>query len=329
MDRRVLLQWAAGAGCTAGCGARALTAEAAAAPSRVDDQDWVDTRRDRKLPLRVRWPADTLPVPGDGLPVLLYSHGLGGSRAGGEVWGQAWAAAGFVVVHLQHPGSDIDALRGVERPGRLRDAASPQQWAQRLADVGYVLDQITQRQARQQGPWARVRAHRAGLAGHSFGAHTTLAMAGQRWPGLAGVDEARLGAFVALSPTAPASDAVQALAAVRRPMLCISGSRDGDVLGNGATPERRLAVYEALPAGHKALLWLQDADHMSLAGQAGRAVEILPREPVTRALQARHHALVARVSTDWWLATLRDDAAAAARLVRPQGLADADLWAQG
>ena len=191
------------------------------------------------------------------------------------------------------------------------------------------LDQITQRQARQQGPWAQVRAHRVGLAGHSFGAHTTLAMAGQRWPGLAGVDEARLGAFVALSPTAPASDAVQALAAVRRPMLCISGSRDGDVLGNGATPERRLAVYEALPAGHKALLWLQDADHMSLAGQTGRAVEILPREPVTRALQARHHALVARVSTDWWLAMLRDDAAAAARLVRPQGLADADLWAQG
>ena len=28
----------------------------------------------------------------------MFSHGLGGTREGGAVWGEAWAAAGFVVV---------------------------------------------------------------------------------------------------------------------------------------------------------------------------------------------------------------------------------------
>lgn len=329
MDRRALLQWAALGG---GLGAGEV-ARAADTAGDVEDVTWVDRRRDRALPLRLRWPAAGLQVPPGGQAVVLFSHGLGGTRAGGEVWGQAWAAAGFVVLHLQHPGSDFDALRGLrggaDRAGGLRDAISPQQLLQRLADVGFVLDQIGQRQALAQGRWAQVRPQRVGLSGHSFGAHTTLGMAGQAWPGFAAVDEPRLGAFVALSPLAPAGAAAQSLAAIGRPMLCITGSRDGDVLGNGATPERRRAVYAALPPGRKALLYLQDADHMSFAGQTGRAVEILPRDAVTRDLQARHHALVARLSTDWWLARLLDDAQAQARLAQPAGLAEGDAWQQG
>lgn len=30
---------------------------------------------------------------------------------GVAVWGEAWAAAGFAVLHLQHPGSDFEAVR--------------------------------------------------------------------------------------------------------------------------------------------------------------------------------------------------------------------------
>lgn len=301
-------------------------------PATVVDDTWADAARQRAVPVRVRWPAGMAPA--GGWPVVLFSHGLGGTRAGGEVWGTAWAAAGFVVVHLQHPGSDLDAVRSGagsfgNRQG-LRTLAGPQQLLARLQDVGFMLDELARRQAAGQARWAGVRATRVGLSGHSFGAHTTLGMAGQRYPGHPGIDEPRLAAFVAFSPTLPAiGNPQQVLGRITRPVLSITGTRDDDVVGVGATPERRMAVYAALPAGHKAHLVLQDADHMTFGGQTGRAAEIVPRADITRSLQAAHHARVAAITTDWWRATLLDDAAARARLAAPAGLGAGDVWQTG
>src|SRR3990167_3541328 len=47
-------------------------------------------------------------VPGGkgAFPVILFSHGLGGSREGNRFLGEHWARRGYVAVFLQHPGSD-------------------------------------------------------------------------------------------------------------------------------------------------------------------------------------------------------------------------------
>lgn len=307
------------------------TAGAQAGPGLVVDESWTDSTRKRDVPVRLRWP-DSAAHPGD-RPVVLFSHGLGGTRDGGPVWGEAWALAGFVVVHLQHPGSDLAAVRASassfsDKAG-LRVAASPAQLVARLQDVGFVLDQIARRHAARQDRWASVRPTAVGMSGHSFGAHTTLGMAGQRYPGFGGINEARLASFVALSPTVPAAgDAQRAFDRMTLPVLSITGTRDQDVVGNGATPDKRIAVFDALPVGGKGHLVLQDADHMTFGGQTGRAAEITPRESVTRDLQAAHHAVVAAITTDWWRATLQDDAAARARLVAPSGLRTGDRWQQ-
>jgi hypothetical protein len=153
-----------------------------------------------------------------------------------------------------------------------------------------------------------------------------MAMAGQNYPGLAGVAEPRLKAFLALSPAAPVTGAAAAYSSIHKPMLCITGTLDGDVVGNGATPERRRAVFEALPAGDKAQLVLDGADHMSFAGQEGRALEIVRREEVSRQKQPLHHARVAAISTDWWLAHLRGQVDARQRLQSPSGLTAGDIW---
>lgn len=304
------------------------------APGTVADETWTDTRRQRSLPVRVRWPDDSTPVPAGGRSVALFSHGLGGTRDGGTVWGEAWAAAGFVVVHLQHPGSDLDAVRAVatsfsDRPG-LRRAAGPLQLLARLQDVVFTLDEIGRRHASGDGAWSSVQPTAVGMSGHSFGALTTLGMAGQRYPGHPGFQEPRLAAFIAFSPSPPAAaDAARAFERIRDPMLCITGTRDDDVLDTNATPARRIGMWDDLPRGHKARLVLKDADHMSFAGQFGRAVEIIPREQVTRELQAQHHALVAAISADWWRARLLGDTQAAVRLVQPSGLAPDDRWELG
>ena len=308
-----------------------LHAQANAAAG-VADETWIDSRRSRELPIKLRWPDASL-HPGE-RPIVLFSHGLGGTREGGAVWGAAWAQAGFVVLHLQHPGSDLTALRGTagafSNKAGLRSAASPAQLVARLADVGFALDEIGRRHTARQGLWATVRPSAIGMSGHSFGADTTLGMAGHRYLWFDGVSEPRLAAFIAFSPSLPvAGDAQHAFERVTRPLLSITGTRDQDVAGTGATPDRRMAVFAALPKGSKRHLALQDADHMTFAGQTGRAVEIVPREPVTRDLQRDHHALVAAITTDWWRATLSGDAAARERLAAPAGLGVGDLWQAG
>lgn len=309
-----------------------LSAQAQTPGASVVDETWHDSARQREVPVRLRWPDGTT-FPGNQRPVVLFSHGLGGTRAGGAVWGEAWAAAGFVVIHLQHAGSDLAAVKAVTNTftdkQALRSAAGPMQLLARLQDVAFALDEIARRHAAGQERWGTVRSGQVGLCGHSFGAHTTLGMAGQRYPGFEGISEPRLASFIALSPSLPvAGDARRALERITRPLLCITGTLDTDVAGTGATPERRSAVFDALPIGSKAQLVLRDADHMTFAGQIGRAAEIVPRETATRVLQAAHHALVASISSDWWRATLLDDPFARRRLLAPTGLRHGDVWQQ-
>jgi predicted dienelactone hydrolase len=118
-------------------------------------EEWWDKSRQRALPVRIRIPAGDAPC-----GLLLYSHGLGGSREGGGVWGRAWRDAGFMVVHLQHPGSDAATARqGV--PALIK-AASAEQLRERMADVMFVLSQVLHRRSRRSGsrrsgtaPWSR------------------------------------------------------------------------------------------------------------------------------------------------------------------------------
>ena len=141
-------------GALAGAGLLAIHKSGwAQAAGTVADESWPDAARKRELPIKVRWPDEALHK-GE-RPVVLFSHGLGGTRDGGTLWGEAWVQAGFVVVHLQHPGSDLAAVRAVavsfnDRSG-LRNAASAAQLLARLGDVGFVLDEITRRHAAQQG----------------------------------------------------------------------------------------------------------------------------------------------------------------------------------
>lgn len=298
---------------------------------------WHDESRRRELPWRLRLPDGT-----EHLPLVLHSHGLGGSREGGAAWGQAWAASGIAVLHLQHPGSDrgVFTRRSAGGPepgapagagGALARAATPQQLMERVADVRFMLDQI-ERRAGEGGPWRRLRGDAIGMSGHSFGAHTALALAGQRHRvplrGLPAGGEARIRAFIAFSPASPRAASVhEAFGAIRRPTLLMTGSDDGDPFGSYATGEPRAAVYDGLPSaaqgGRRALLWLEGADHRSFGGGGDPRPDA--RGPA-RALQARHQALIERISADWWRAHLLGDADAARALEAPAGLAQGDRW---
>jgi predicted dienelactone hydrolase len=314
------------------CGAltrRSLLAVAglAALPARaaVQDFSWTDAARGRTLPLRVRWPEGAGPW-----PVLLFSHGLGGSRDGGEAWGRTWCDAGFVVIHLQHPGSDSAVW--VQGLSALRAAANPTQLLNRVADVHFVIDELQRRQAAGDSEWRHVRPQALGVAGHSFGAQTVAALAGRRYPVEApGLVDPRPRAFIAFSPSVgqgPLTPAQQ-YGGVHRPFMVLTGSLDGDPFGSYATGEPRWQVYDALPPGAKAGLWLDGADHMSFGGQARALREAGPlgaRDARAVAGGPAHRALIASLTTLWWRSWLLDDAQARAALRAPPGLGPADRW---
>src|SRR2546423_15576637 len=60
--------------------------------------DWLDGKRERKVPVKIYFPKSGNAA----FPVIIFSHGLGGSREGYEYLGRHWASHGYVSVHLQH-----------------------------------------------------------------------------------------------------------------------------------------------------------------------------------------------------------------------------------
>ena len=281
---------------------------------RVIDAVWTDHARQRDLPVRLR-----LPEVAGQRPVVIFSHGLGGGVDGGRAWGEHWSRQGFAVIHLQHPGSDRGTWVGATHPAEsLRAAANLEQYLARVADVKFVLDELARRQAAAE-PWARgLDLSRIGMSGHSFGALTTQALAGQQFAvpaagraTAAALTEPRLRAFVAFSPSARSTAAARQFLTIDRPFFSITGSADGVVgPGLGVSPALRQVPFEGMPGPDQYLLVLDQADHMIFSGALrGRGQRDADRD-------GRHTELVAELSTAFWRAYLMDDAGAREWLAR-------------
>ncbi|MFU8816707.1 MAG: alpha/beta hydrolase family protein, partial [Pseudomonadales bacterium] len=74
---------------------------------------WKDaSRNDREVSWKLYLPRSA----DEPLPVVVWSHGLGGSRNGAEYLGRHLASHGFAAFHIQHPGSDRAVLRRGRAP---------------------------------------------------------------------------------------------------------------------------------------------------------------------------------------------------------------------
>ncbi len=265
-----------------------------------------DKEREREIPLRIYFPADRTPA-----PVVLFSHGLGGSREGNAYMGRHWAGRGYVVVFLQHPGSDTSVWQNVplsERMAALKQAASLRNFLLRVQDVASVLDQLVDwNQIEGHGLAGRIDLKQVGMSGHSFGAVTTQAVSGQGiLLGRPTYTDSRIQAAIAFSPSTPRlGSANRAFGAVLIPWMLMTGTRDLAVIGK-ADLESRLAVYPALPPGGKYELVLDRAKHSAFTER------VLPGDTETR--NPNHHRVILALSTAFWDAWLRQDAGARAWL---------------
>jgi predicted dienelactone hydrolase len=283
-----------------------LEVQAAARPSHLD-VTMHDAARDRDIPLRVYLPANTAPA-----PVILFSHGLGGSRAGSAFLGEHWAARGYVAVFLQHPGSDESIWKSKPTQDRMRAlnrAASLDNFLLRVQDVPAVLNQLEAWNADKTNHLAgRLDLKKVGMSGHSFGAVTTEAVSGQTLPvGGQKFTDPRIKAALVLSPSTPrAGSAAKAFGEVKIPWLLMTGTKDLAPIGN-ADLKSRLALYPALHGAPKYELVLHNAEHSVFTDRA------LPGDHEPR--NPNHHRVILALSTAFWDAYLRGDAEALAWLI--------------
>ena len=264
-----------------------------------------DEGRARDLALKVYLPPGT-----NAVPVVLFSHGLGGSCENNPYLGWHWAARGYVVVFVQHPGSDESVWKdkpALERLGVMRDAASFRNFSARVKDVPAVLDRLEKWNVQRGHALAgRLDLRRVGMSGHSFGAVTTQAVSGQAFPLGRSFADPRIAAAVAFSPGAPKRGSVQAaFERVTIPWLLMTGTKDVSPIGE-ADAASRLSVFPALPSGGKYELVLDGAEH-SAFGDRALPGDREPRNP-------NHHRAILALSTAFWDAYLLNDASARAWL---------------
>ena len=119
------------------------------------------------------------PVSGNDLPIIVFSHGHGGStflssRHGYRPLVDFWTAHGFVVVQPTHLDSGMLGLRGSGDPD------APLYWRSRARDIHATLDRLDDIEAGVPGLGGRVDRTKIVAAGHSLGGHTTCLLLGMR-----------------------------------------------------------------------------------------------------------------------------------------------------
>lgn len=285
--------------------------EAPADPTiRTLSLEWRDDARGRTVPAKVYFSPAATGV----CPVVIFSHGLGGTREGAAYLGDCWASNGYVAVFLQHTGSDESVWRGKSRPMQAMRAAAadPAEIVNRPRDVAFALDCLVKVNLDTNSPLrGRLDLHRVGVSGHSFGAYTALAAAGRAMKGPLGskavdLHDPRVRACIALSPPARGTPAEkESYATFAVPCLHVTGTEDRSPI-NDTAPEQRRIPYDAISASNQFLVIFKGADHMVFSGRSAPGRD--------RAADERVRDLVARASLQFWNAFLRDDPKARAWL---------------
>lgn len=233
--------------------------------------EWTDSSRSRVVPVKI-----FVPSSGDHWPIIFFSHGLGGSRMGYGHYGEAWSKAGFVCVHLEHEGSDTDVMQkgaGLQNMKKLEAAAAdPRNALNRAKDVSFAIDQMIEVNANGgAGDLAalkgKLNTKKIGMAGHSFGANTTMMVAGLqsafRQLSNASLKDTRITAAIAMSTPVNRIDAEtldRMYADVDIPILHFTGTKDSSPIDT-QPPEARQLPFEHCPQPDQILVVFNDGDH--------------------------------------------------------------------
>ena len=282
----------------------------------------IDPDRARTIATRAFYPAK----PGR-YPVIVFSHGFGGSLNTFNNTGKVWASHGSVVLHPSHsdsmllpdpkvPGAEAEVMRRV-LAGRGAGGADRETMAafvkvlddpffidSRLRDMGFLLHALKDPKAGlDPAVLARADPARMGMSGHSFGGYTTLVAAGSALsPPVPAPIPSGFSGFICMSGQGPGRMALNepSFKGIVKPFMATTGTRDFGAAGE--TPPWRLRCFDLCPPGRKYAVVVQGFRHMDFDPPPGDA-EMGARGAALRKLHLQ-----------FWESTLRSDKGAEAAL---------------
>lgn len=225
--------------------------------------------------------SENCPVNGSSLPLVVFSHGSGGSFLAHRDTAETLANAGFVVAAINHPGNNA---RDGSRTGELSG------FVERPRDIKRLIDFMLS-----SSPAAgHIAQSRIGFFGFSRGGDTGLVLAGadpdwaaatsfcsqsswriceqvrdRAFPAAQSVHDQRIKALVLADPF-PYFFTAKNLASVRAPIQLWRSQRGGD----GVKPESVAALDKALPTTHESHL-VQTGTHFAFLTPCNPALAAL------------------------------------------------------
>jgi len=270
--------------------------------------------RERPLEVRVTWPDAEGPF-----PLIVFSHGMGGSKDGYQPLIEHWVSHGYVCIQPTHADSvkllSLKELREVRSLKQyVNDRKRSSNWDERPREIKAILDQLDRISEKVEGLGDRIDRERIAVAGHSFGAHTAAMIAGLKLfaPGGRSIQIAddRPDAALIISPQGVGrSIKADSWDAVEGPVMMITGSKDDSPRHEGGAEWRMTAWQHLGPGPDRQLLYIDGAHH-SFGGISGaRYRGAGPRND-------DHVAWVRSATTAYFDALLKGDDAAGSYLRR-------------
>jgi predicted dienelactone hydrolase len=237
-----------------------------------------DPGRHKDLRIRVQYPEAA-----GRFPVILFSHGAGGSKDGYTGLTGFWAKHGYITIQPTH--ADSLSLRGggsLTEAQRLAAAAAvpelddPSAWADRVRDLTFILDSFDEIASQVPQLAARADLTKVGAGGHSFGACTTMLLGGAavdipNGPTGKSFADGRPRALLVISGQGKGRFGFtdRSWSTLTRPMMVMTGSKD---LGyKGQSPDWRREPYRFSPSGDKYEVFIEGATHMTFSGRPSEA----------------------------------------------------------
>jgi predicted dienelactone hydrolase len=270
-----------------------------------------DAQRNRDLKLNIEYPTR-----GAGpFPLIIFSHGYGGTSSGYEGLAAYWASYGYIVARPSH--ADAGALRDVmrdrieqrraerqeqqkqgragnrqmARDEREREENAAQmaetiwanqreeQWRDRVRDVTLIIDSLDDLERHYPELQGKIDHKKIGVGGHSYGAFTSMLVAGAKTfgtPQMSGLDP-RVRAIVAMSPQGIGGPQNLTAESWRDVKIpAMYMTGSRDLGGPAENPDWRRAAFENSPGGDKYFVLIGGARHMSFAGSLTQLADMPP-----------------------------------------------------
>jgi len=266
-----------------------------------------DEKRNKDVRVRIFYP-----VIAGKYPVIIFSHGAGGSDTCCESLTRHWATYGYITLQPIHDDSVAQRRSSGDEnasfPQAVRGALkNPALWESRPRDISFLLDSLPGLQKRVAGLNGKIDASSIGVAGHSMGAYTAEAIAGALvdLPGHPGQNfsDSRAKAILCLSPQGPGQFGLtsHSFSNISLPFMGITGSQDN--LGPQANAAWHKIPFERSQPGDKYEAFILGASHMSF----------ITAETANSARSSQAAAILGytnSASLAFWDAYLKDDPAA-------------------